>query len=713
MKKRNSTPIDLKRFWIVGFLLFSASLLFAAPEQNSFTEEQRAYWAFQPISSPKVPKVRGKDWVRNPIDAFILKGIENQSLTPANEADRRTLIRRASLDLLGLPPTPETVDAFINDPAPNTYGKLIDQLLESQRYGERYARHWLDLVRYADTDGFKADVLRPNAWRYRDYVIESLNSDKSYAQFVQEQIAGDELYPNNDDAKKATGYLRLWPYEDNQPDMTRHWEATLDDIADISGDVFLGMSMKCARCHDHKFDAITQKDYFRFRAFFSAMSPWEDIHLGGEKAEQTYRKELSNWETMTLDIRSEMDPLKLGPLSKEKSLAKAKLPTYMKEILDKAERTPYEEQLTRFANKLIDSRAEGKFKMQFAEEEKIRWTALEKELRAFNSYKPERELVAAVRDIGRIAPESYFESKQGREPIEPGYLSILDPKDASIVSLENVSDSTGQRATLALWLTDGENPLSVRVIVNRLWQWHFGTGIVDSSNDFGVLGGEPTHPELLDWLSRKFVEEDWSLKSMHRLIMTSATYRQSSIPQDIESVQNVDPENRMLSWMPARRMDAEQLRDSLLSVSGEIDTTMGGPAVKEENSPRRSIYVLNKRNKEMTMMNTFDTPDLHNSCSLRDVTTTPIQALALLNGEWTVERAKQFADQILINKVASIESRINTAYLTALGRGPTEDDIIDALNFFETLEPESEAYRTAWIDFCHVLMNTNEFVYSN
>ncbi|MDA0347847.1 MAG: DUF1549 and DUF1553 domain-containing protein [Verrucomicrobia bacterium] len=713
MSRRKITPIYLKRLWIVGFLLLSASCLFGTPSEDSFTEEQRAYWVFQPISQPKVPTVRAKDWIRNPIDAFILQGIESRKLTPANEADRRTLIRRASLDLLGLPPTPEAVDAFINDPAPNAYEKLIDQLLESPRYGERYARHWLDLVRYADTDGFKADVLRPNAWRYRDYVIESLNSDKSYAQFVQEQIAGDELYPNNDEAKKATGYLRLWPYEDNQPDMTRHWEATLDDIADVSGDVFLGMSMKCARCHDHKFDAITQKDYFRFRSFFSAISPWEDIHLGGEDADKRYRTELATWESMTLGIRTEMEALKVGPLEKEKALARAKLPTYMKEILDKPERTPYEEQLTRFAYKLIDSRSEIRFQAELDKEEKVRWAALEKELRAFDAYKPQREQVAAVKDIGATAPKSYLEGKNGRELIEPGYLSILDPQDATIVSLNNVSETTGQRATLALWLTDEENPLSVRVMVNRLWQWHFGTGIVPSSNDFGVLGGEPSHPELLDWLSRKFVEEGWSLKSMHRLMMTSATYRQSSTPRDADIAEKADADNRYLSWMPVRRMDAEQLRDALLSVSGEIDTTMGGPAVEEENSPRRSIYVINKRNKEMTMMNSFDTPDLHNSCSLRDVTTTPIQALALLNGDWTLSRAKQFADQVLSKQGASTEDRITTAYLTALGRGPTEEDIIDARNFLESVEPKGDAYRTAWADFCHVLMNTNEFVYSN
>ncbi|MGY8693310.1 MAG: DUF1549 domain-containing protein, partial [Verrucomicrobiia bacterium] len=243
------------------------------------TNKEQSYWVFQPIESPRIPETRDLSWTRNPIDAFVLARLEKNGLQPSQETSRRDLIRRATLDLHGLPPAIAEVDAFLTDSNPDAYEHLIDRLLDSPRYGERYARHWLDLVRYADSDGFKADVLRPNAWRYRDYVIESLNENKSYARFVKEQIAGDELYPEDDDAKKATGYLRLWPYEDNQPDMSRHWEATLDDIADVSGDVFLGLSMKCARCHDHKFDPISQKDYYRFRAFFSAISPWEDIQL--------------------------------------------------------------------------------------------------------------------------------------------------------------------------------------------------------------------------------------------------------------------------------------------------------------------------------------------------------------------------------------------------------------------------------------------------
>jgi hypothetical protein len=705
--------LDLRRFLIAALILVSASALGATTSIKQFSEEERAYWAFQPISRPDLPTVQNKAWVRNPIDAFILKRIEDQELTPTPEADRITLIRRASMDLLGIPPTPEQIDAFVKDTASDAYERLIDRMLDSPRYGERYARHWLDLVRYADSDGFKSDVLRPDAWRYRDYVIESLNQDKPYSRFVKEQIAGDELYPNNDDAKKATGYLRLWPYEDNQPDMSRHWEATLDDIADVSGDVFLGMSMKCARCHDHKFDAITQKDYYSFRSFFAAISPWEDVRLGDEKEAQDYGEQFREWEIMTTGIRAEMEEIKAKPFQVHWDAALAKLPEYMQDILAKTERAPYEEQLARFGIQLMTNRATVAFDKQMKTGKNTRWIELQKQLSAFDDFKPkELERVSAVRDIGGKPPVTYIDAKESRGQVLPAYLSILDPGDAKIDSIPNNPNTTGRRTALADWLTDGENPLSVRVIVNRLWQWHFGTGIVSSSNDLGKLGDRPTHPELLDWLARKFVADGWSMKSMHRLMMTSATYRQGSLRVDAKA-ELADEKNRLFWKMPVRRMDAEQLRDSMLFVSGEIMTEMGGPAVDEEKSSRRSIYVINKRNKLLTTMNNFDTPDLHNSCHMRDVTTTPIQALALLNGPWTLARAEGFAKEVINCEASNIEERIDTAYRNALGRRPLEDELAVAQSFIESAGTESEDRENAWVDFCHVLLNTNEFLYTN
>jgi len=665
-------------------------------------------WVFEPLSRPSAPETQDKDWARNPIDAFILEGLEAVQLKPTPEADRRTLIRRASLNLLGIPPTAEDVSEFVNDPRPDAFERLVDRLLDSPRYGERYARHWLDLVRYADSDGYKADVLRPNAWRYRDYVIESFNSDKPYDRFVEEQIAGDELYPNSDDAKKATGFLRLWPYEDNQPDMGRHWGAILDDITDVSGDVFLGLSMKCARCHDHKFDPISQKDYYSFQAFFSAISPWEEVYLGGPEAEQAYRRELAVWEGETGDIRREIEEIESVAIMKGWDAAFAKLPPYIQEIVTKTERTPYEEQLARFADKMMNWRTNKDIKKNLPKDKVERWTALQVELKAFDSLRPrEREKVSSVRDVSGTPPKTYIETKKGEEKVEPGFLSVLNLAKPEIEPIPANPNTTGHRAALAKWLTEPSNPLSTRVMVNRIWQWHFGTGIVASSNDFGVLGDRPSHPELLDWLARRFVEEDWSLKDMHRLIMNSSTYRQDSIREDTYA-ERVDPKNKLLWRMPVRRMDAEQLRDSMLFVSGEIDLSTGGPGVSEEESPRRSIYVVNKRNKLRTMMNSFDTPDLHNSCHMRDVTTTPLQALTMMNGDWALTRAERFAALLNERQSDGVEEKIVTAYEIALGRVPEIDEMRLAQSFLDR-----GSGLEAWTDFCHVLINTNEFIYIN
>jgi len=698
-------PRSLIRFglWLACFLLIGST---GKSEEDSRNEPD--YWAFQPLAHPSIPGTRARDWVRNPIDSFVLDRLEKAEIDPAPEADRRTLIRRASLDLLGIPPTAAEVSAFVNDPRPDAYERLIDRLLESPRYGERYARHWLDLVRYADSDGYKSDVLRPNAWRYRDYVIESFNSDKSYSRFVEEQIAGDELYPNSDDAKRATGYLRLWPYEDNQPDMGRHWGAILDDITDVSGDVFLGLSMKCARCHDHKFDPITQEDYYSFQAFFAAISPWEEAYLGGPDEEREYESKLAVWKEMTVGIREGIEKIEKLAYKKGWEAAFAKLPPYIQEIVMREERTPYEEQLARFADKLIAWRTSKDIGKNVPKERLDEWKALKTELSEYDRFKPkEREQVASVRDVGGVPPKTYIEAKGTEVEVSPGYLSVLNLAKPTIHPIPGNANTTGRRSTLAKWLTDSSNSISARVMANRLWQWHFGSGIVASSNDFGSLGEPPTHPELLDWLAQTFVDEGWSFKSMHRLIMTSSTYRQSSVRED-ERTERIDPDNRLLWRMPVRRMDAEQIRDSMLLVSGEIDLFMGGPGVPEEESARRSIYVVNKRNKLRTMMNSFDTPDLHNSCHQRDVTTTPLQALNMINGEWVLSRAESFAKSLLDRESDGLEERVVTAYEIALGRSPEVEEIQLVQSFMS-----GSTNLESWTDFCHILLNTNEFVYIN
>ncbi len=692
--------------WLASLAFLSVPVQLVQAEEVA--QEEEALWAFQPLSNPNTPEVETEEWVRNPIDAFILSKLEKSGLEPTSEADRQTLIRRASFDLIGLPPTPDEVADFVNDPHSDAYERLIDRLLDSPRYGERYARHWLDLVRYADSDGYKADQLRPNAWRYRDYVIDSFNEDKPYSRFVEEQIAGDELYPHSDAAKMATGYLRLWPYEDNQPDMGRHWAAILDDMTDVSGDVFLGLSMKCARCHDHKFDPISQKDYYKLQSFFAALSPWEEVYLGGKDVEEAYQKQLSRWEEATVELRAEIEVIESASLNIGWDAAFAKLPPYVQDIVLKDERTPYEEQLARFAEKMIGWRSNKDLEKNIAKEDLEEWKELTSQLAEYDYIRPmERERVASVRDVGMRAPKVFVESKGKKAEVDPGYLAILGLEDPEIEPVPENPNTTGRRGTLADWLTEGSNQLTTRVMANRLWQWHFGRGIVASSNDFGSLGDRPSHPELLDWLARRFVEEGWSLKAMHRLIMTSSTYRQGSVNHN-ELAERVDADNRLLWRMPVRRMDAEQLRDSMLFVGGDMDLAMGGPGVSEEDSARRSIYVLNKRNKLRTMMNKFDTPDLHNSCHMRDVTTTPLQALSLMNGEWPLARAESFAERLLKIESDGVEKRIVSAYEIALGRTPEVDEIQLAQRFIE--EPNSPEY---WVDLCHVLLNTNEFIYIN
>jgi hypothetical protein len=466
--------------------------------------------------------------------------------------------------------------------------------------------------------------------------------------------------------------------------------------------------MKCARCHDHKFDPITQEDYYSFQAFFAAISPWEEAYLGGPDEEREYQSKLAVWKEMTVGIRECIEKIEKLAYKKGWEAAFAKLPPYIQEIVMREERTPYEEQLARFADKLIAWRTSKDIGKNVPKERLDEWKALKTELSEYDRFKPkEREQVASVRDVGGVPPKTYIEAKGTEVEVSPGYLSVLNLAKPTIHPIPGNANTTGRRSTLAKWLTDSSNSISARVMANRLWQWHFGSGIVASSNDFGSLGEPPTHPELLDWLAQTFVDEGWSFKSMHRLIMTSSTYRQSSVRED-ERTERIDPDNRLLWRMPVRRMDAEQIRDSMLLVSGEIDLFMGGPGVPEEESARRSIYVVNKRNKLRTMMNSFDTPDLHNSCHQRDVTTTPLQALNMINGEWVLSRAENFAKSLLDRESDGLEERVVTAYEIALGRSPEVEEIQLVQSFMS-----GSTNLESWTDFCHILINTNEFVYIN
>ncbi len=704
----------------------------ATRNRSKITDEDRGFWSFQPVRRPEVPEVADKSWARNSIDRFVARSLEKAGLVPAPEADRRTLIRRVSFDLTGLPPASEEVEAFVQDPAPDAYEQLVERLLASPRYGERWARHWLDLVRYAESDGYRQDAYRPEAWRYRDYVIRSFNQDKPYDQFVTEQLAGDELDPGDAEMRVATSFLRLWPYEYNQRDVPGQWAAILNDLTDVTGDVFLGLGLGCARCHDHKFDPILQKDYYRFQAFFTPLLPRDDLFLTTpeETADNLVRR--AAWDLLTADIREEIAAIERPFNEKGARDVFAKFTPELQAILHKpeSERTAHEQQFAyMIARQLIEEG--GKAETQIKGETRKRYEELKKQLASFDRYAPPplpRAFTAT--DAGPMAPPTIIPGDRKQEDIVPGFLTLLDPEPASLETPAPEAHSTGRRLTLARWLTRPDNPLTTRVIVNRIWQYHFGRGLVATSSDFGRLGEPPTHPDLLDWLATEFVQRGWSFKQLHRLILTSATYRQSALRPMPEMARRIDPENRLLWRRDTTRLDAEEIRDAMLVVSGEWESVAGGPAV-EASEPRRSIFTKAIRNTHDPLLDAFDAPDGSASTPKRNVTTTPTQSLLLINGSWTLDRARAFAERLRRRAPNDLARQVELAYRVAYGRPPEDAERDDALAFLDrqscrSTNPASESAECeggepsakrpdarfeAMVDFCHALLNSNEFLY--
>lgn len=703
------------------------------------TEEDRQWWAIQPIQRPPLPaSVVGRvtlaglerigseasreehsepkaaacdDWSCTPVDRFVLDRMLAEGLAPASPADRRTLVRRVTLDLTGLPPTPEEIDAFLEDKRPDAYERLVDRLLASPRHGEAWARHWLDLVRYAESDGYKQDAYRPQAWHYRDYVIRSFNADKPYRQFVLEQIAGDEIAPDDPDALVATGYLRLGIYEYNQRDVRTQWANILNDLTDVTADVFLGLGMSCARCHDHKFDPVLQVDYYRLQAFFAPIAWRDDLPVVSGEVLARYRQQLSAWEAKTADLRARIDEIERPYREAAVKAALDKFPDDMRALFAKpaSVRTPLEQQLVALAMlQTVGDEAKVDFGKKLKGEAKARWEALRKELAALEAEKPPPlPCPPTITDIGPVAPEVVIPGKRNAEPVEPGPLTLLDPRPTTIVPPPS-GTTTGRRTALARWLVAGDNPLPARVLVNRLWQYHFGRGLAEAPSDFGRLGQPPSHPELLDWLARELIERDWSLKTLHRLMVTSATYRQSSYGPQVAAQAARDPANRWLARMTVRRLTAEQLRDAALAVSGELDLRMGGEGADLERGTRRAVYLKVFRNTHDPALNLFDAPDGIASTPVRNTTTTPMQSLFLLNGPWMLARAQGFAARLAADSSATLPERIERAYLIALGRRPEADERTEALRF---LQDHGGTSHEAWTDLCHVLLNSSEFLY--
>ena len=694
----------------------------AAPG-SKITEADRSFWAFRPLAEPGVPAEREDAWSKNPIDGFILQGLAHRGLAPAAEADRTTLIRRASFDLLGLPPSPGEVEAFLADTSPAAYEAMIDRMLASPKYGERWARHWLDLVRYAESDGFRQDAYRPDAWRYRDYVVRSFNADKPYDRFVTEQLAGDEVAPDDPENRVATGFLRLTPYEHNQRDVRAQWTEILNDVTDVAGEVFLGLGIGCARCHDHKFDPILRDDYYRLQAFFAPLRYRDDLSLATAEERAEHRERLARWEAETAEVRAEIAEIERPVREAIARGAIDKFPDDIKAILRKpeADRSPIERQLYELAYLQVDEELvkldakAGKLDPRFKGEAKARLQDLKTRLAEFDRDRPAPlPVTMAITDVGPIAPPTVVPGDRSGREIGPGFLSVLDPGPAVTAPSDgSAPTTTSRRTTLARWLTRPDNPLTTRVIANRLWQYHFGRGLVATSNDFGRLGDRPSHPELLDWLAVRFVRDGWSFKRMHRLIMTSATYRQSARPSDPERARLEDPENRLVGHANIRRLDAEMIRDAMLAASGESEERMLGPAV-EAAKTRRTIYTRVVRNTRDDLLDAFDAPGGFLSTATRNVTTTPTQALLLINGPWPLARARAFADRLRREVPGGDRGRIDLAYRLAFGRPPDDSEAADAVDFLDRQRgpaPEPPGADPAVVDFCHDLLNASEFLY--
>ena len=661
----------------------NAWLLSAAEKAHSFSEKEHSWWAVQPVTNPDVP-ASGKNWAHNEIDHFIHRKLASAKLKPAPEASSRELVRRIYFDLHGLPPTPGQVEAFIQASRENptaAYSRLVEELLASPLYGERWATHWLDVVRYAETDGYRADDFRPTAYLYRDYVIQSLNVDKPYNEFVREQLAADEFASDEPEKLIATAFLRHGVYEWNQRDARMQWDIILNEMTNITGEVFLGVGIGCARCHDHKFDPILQEDYYGLQAFLSSVW-WPENRKLGTKAQFA---ELARWNQTSDSIRSRLGKITMEIHKGKDTHTINQFPADVQAIYRKtpSKRTTNEEQLAQLVERQVqNARRKNKIEDKLKDNEKLltEYRKLRKELLGMEQSRPEIADAFISVDVSQNPAETHIKTRSGSKKAQPAYLSILNQPRPTI---KPTATSTGRRTELANWITRPDNPLSTRVIVNRIWQYHFGKGIVPTSNDFGTLGKKPSHPELLDWLTTGFIRDGWKFKSLHKLILKSATYRQSARKEPGHHASVIDPENRLLWRFDPQRLSAEQVRDAMLSVSGELRDKNGGPS-EDGKVPVRSIYVKKRRNTPDKVLQCFDAPSGFDSAPNRTQTTTPTQSLLLINNEWPLQRARALASRILKEKPGGNPMRIKLAYQQVYGRNPDNQEQAEALAFLAT-----------------------------
>ena len=710
--------------------LFWFYLLCGLTRVGSAIPDSDIPWPYARPQLVPLPLVQNEDWGRNGIDRFILAELEAWGLNPAPEASPRTLVRRIYFDLVGLPPSPEEADAFINDRDPAAYERLVDRLLRDPRYGERWARFWLDLARYADTAGYEGDPDLPHAWRYRDYVIDALNHDKPYDVFIKEQIAGDEfaeIMGASDlpdvpaERVVALTFLRLAPFTEPRGDETRH--EMLSEMTSTVGSVFLGLTVGCAMCHDHKYDRISTKDFYRMKAFFATVQiprpeRGDNYQIGGPLPAEFYRPAEREWaQALRSRFRREIE-------NAEKALE------LLKEELEKVlKETPSEDVVNRAAEDDRIPKAQADRYKHLAGRERFlsqhlkRLQPLAMSLR--HSYGPPYEPGIPT---SRIRIRGEYDNPGA--VVEPGFLSCIEghAKPASI-RLDPFKrwPTRSRRMALAQWIASPDNPLTARVMVNRLWHWHFGRGIVATPSDFGALSGGPSHPELLDWMAVRFVKNGWSIKAMHRLMVTSSTYRQTSKWQT-DAALSRDPDNKWMWRFRRRRLEAEAIRDSVLAVSGRLNLEQYGlpifPPLPDDiadrvkyseskwdtqygpESRKRSIYIYQQRTLSMPFMQAFDALVCDGSQPHRPSSVTPLQALAMVNGNFVNEEAKHLARRMRREAGNDRRDQIQRAFQLALSRRPTDNEMT---RFMEFLAEEGSS-PDALVRLGRILYNSNAFV---
>ena len=714
------------------------------------------HWSFQPVVRHSVPNVElnSAPTLQNPMDAFIVNQLQKNAKALSTPADRTTLLRRITFDLIGLPPTPEEVAEFLADTSPDAFDRVVDRLLSNPHYGEAWGRNWLDVVRFAETAGFNADPIRPTAFTYRDYVIRAYNRDLPFDRFVLDQFAGDELFPEDSESLAATGYCRMWPDESNASNILLARQMSLDDLTGNVGAAFLGLSIGCAQCHDHKFDPLLQTDFYQLQAFFSGIVLEDKVPVGTHAELTDFRREERAWLDETAELRRELNSLERPARVKLQGERRMKFPAEVLEALDTCveDRTTMQRQLAFWSARQMGIKEEDipKNLDDSANTRREEVLKLMEEARKRQPHPKQEAVVMAVVELTatppvthRLESGSYDKPREVLEPHYPVALRSHSTQNPPSINSPN-SRTSGRRSKLARWLASADHPLTHRVWVNRIWQGHFGQGLVSNANDFGTQTKAPTHPELLDWLTSEFIQHGFQTKRLHRQVVLSATYRQGSDRSAVddgsanESMANTTDYSHFLR----QRLSSERIRDAWLMASGKFNDTMYGPGTRPELPPnfsssdwkvsepaqqiRRSVYLFAKRNLTYPMMAAFDFPDMHESCGCRTKTTIAPQALMLLNDRIILNAAAQLGKRAHDEATsADPAAKIQRAWQIAFGHAADDREIQTALKFVseqqqilansQATTSETAAQSThedeAFADLCHAMLNTNAFLF--